>query len=161
MRVVALISFRLPVIDKRGEEIAIARGVGGIYLARHLRCLLIGIVEEILLARHSAGKGYARFGLPGKTAVRACCGGEFHIVIDYRLIAHKVESAGVTGGKLGTVTVLGSTGSGFLRAVSRSCQGIAAVGDGDGERCGIVSTGQGKLLLRAAGQQQCRRPKGM
>ena len=60
LRVVALISFRLPVDDKRGEEIAIARGVGG---ALHLRCLLIGIVGKYFSPAISAGKGYARFGL--------------------------------------------------------------------------------------------------
>lgn len=163
LRVVALISFRLPVIDKPWR-----RNRHRSWCRWHLPCP----PSSLSLDRDSRGntsrppfrrQGYARFGLPGKTAVRACCGGEFHIVIDYRPIAHKVESAGVTGGKLGTVTVLGSTGSGFLRAVSRSCQGIAAVGDGDGEPGAALSApGRGSsscvqpVSSSAAAQRVCR-----
>ena len=154
--VVALVGSRLPVIDERGEEVGIVRDF---YLARHVR--LVGIVEEILLASESSGESNARFGLPCQVAVRACGGCELYIFIYYRFAAHDVESALVAGRELGAVAILRGAGKGFLHSAVGSRRSIAAVGDGDGERCGIVSTGQGKLLLRAAGQQQCRRPKGM
>ena len=161
----ALVGFWYPAGDERGEEIGIAH-IGCRYrgcFADHIR--LVRVIEVVCLILEAAGKGHARFGLPGQSAVRGSGGGQLHIGIGQLPAAHDVEPAGIAGSEPGGVAVLHGTG---LRYAGRATaiavgRGIAAVGHGDGKRLCAVRSNSRQLLPLARGgkQHRCRHPNGM
>ena len=147
------------------EEGGVIACGGCVSLILHVSILLVGVIEEVCLILEAAGKGHARFGLPGQSTVRGSGGGQLHIDIGQLPAAHDVEPTSIAGSELGGVAVLHGAG---LRCVGRATaiaigRGIAAVGHGDGKRLCAVRSNSRQLLPLARGgkQHHCRHPNGM
>lgn len=161
----ALVGFWYPAGDEGVEEGGVIACGGCVSLILHVSILLVGVIEEVCLILEAAGKGHARFGLPGQSAVRGSGGGQLHIGIGQLPAAHDVEPALVACGELGDVAVFCGTG---LRYAGRATaiaigRGIAAISHGDGKRLCAVRSNSRQLLPLARGgkQHHCCHPNGM